>query len=134
MAALTADRVNTTRRSGDVLTRPAAANKKFFAGAMVATDASGNATPGATATDLIGAGRCREQVDNTGGAAGAVNVTIEKGIFKYANSATDPVVAGDIGQNCYIVDDQTVSHTDTNQSVAGKVFDLESDGVWVDQR
>lgn len=132
--ALTADRVATSRRTGDTLTRPAAANKKFYAGSLVAIDASGNATPGATATDILGSGRCREQVDNTGGAAGAVNVDIEKGIFKYANSATDPVVAGDVGKDCYIEDDQTVSHTDTNQSLAGKVFDLDVDGVWVDQR
>lgn len=131
--ALTADR-ETPRRSGDILTRPAAANKKFYAGSLVAIDASGNATPGATATDILGAGRCREQVDNTGGPAAAVNVDIEKGIFRYANSGSDPVVAGDIGKDCYIVDDFTVSHTDSSQSVAGKVFDIDALGVWVDQR
>jgi len=130
---LTADR-ETPRRSGDVLTRPAAAAKTFYAGALTAIDTDGNATPGATATNIVGVGRCREQVDNSAGAAGAVTVDIEKGIFRYANSATDPVVAGDIGSNCYIVDDFTVSHTDTNQSVAGIVFDVDTLGVWVDQR
>jgi len=131
--ALTVDRP-TPRRTGDLIVRPAAASKKFYAGAIVAIDASGNATPGATATDIKGAGRCREQVDNSSGLAGALNVEIEKGIFHFANSSTDPVVAGDIAGDCYIVDDQTVSHTDTSQSVAGKVFDLDTLGVWVDMR
>jgi len=130
MAVLTEDR-NTPRRTGDLLSLPAAAAKKFYAGAIVARDAAGNATPGATATDILGAGRCKAQVDNSAGAAGALNVEIEKGVFRVANSATDPVVVADIGNDCYIVDDQTVSHTDTNQSVAGKVFDVDAQGVWV---
>lgn len=130
MAALTEDR-NTPRRAGLGLSLPAAAAKKFFAGALVARDAAGNATPGATATDLLGVGRCKTFVDNTNGAAGAVEVEIEKGTFRYANSATDPVTKADIGNDCYIVDDQTVSHTDTNQSVAGKVQDVDELGVWV---
>jgi len=133
MAVLTKDR-NTKRRSGDVLSLPAAADKKFYAGAIVARDAAGRATPGATAADILGMGRCAETVDNTGGAAGAVSVKIEKGIFHFANSAADPVVVADIGNNCYIEDDQTVSHTDTNQSVAGVVFDVDAQGVWVDMR
>lgn len=131
--ALTADR-ETPRRTGDILTLPAAANKKFYAGSLVARDAAGRATPGATATDILGMGRCREQVDNSSGAADAVTVDIEKGIFRFANSVTDPVVAADVGSNCYIVDDFTVSHTDTNQSVAGTVFAVDSLGVWVDLR
>nr|AUG44386.1 hypothetical protein [uncultured bacterium] len=130
MAPLTAER-NTPRRTGDLFSLPAAAAKKFFAGAIVARDAAGRATPGATAADILGVGRCAETVDNSAGAADAVTVQIEKGIFLYANSATDPVVAADVGGNCYIVDDQTVSHTDTNQSVAGVVFAVEAVGVWV---
>lgn len=128
--ALSADR-NTPRRPGTSLNRPAAAAKKFYAGAIVARDSAGNATPGATATDILGLGRCKELVDNSAGLAGALTVEIEKGIFQYANSVADPVVASDIGNDCYIVDDFTVSHTDTNQSVAGKVYDLDANGVWV---
>lgn len=128
--SLTAER-NTPRRSGDNLSLGIAANKKIFAGSLVARDASGYATPGATATTLLGMGRAAETIDNTGGAAGALQVPIDKGVFRFANSATDPVVIADIGNDCYIEDDQTVSHTDTNQSVAGKVFDVDSLGVWV---
>lgn len=136
MAALTADR-DTPRRSGDILSLPAAAAKKFYAGSLVARDASGNATPGAVATTLLGVGRCAETVDNTSGAAGAVTVPIEKGIFRYANSAsTDLVTTADLGNNCYIVDDQTVAKTNgsSTRSVAGKIHDVDAQGVWVDLR
>lgn len=130
MAALTTER-STTRRNGTSLSLLIAANKKIYAGSIVARDAAGRATPGATATDILGVGRAKETVDNTGGPADAAPVEIEKGIFCFSNSATDPVVKADIGNDCYIVDDQTVSHTDTNQSVAGKVFDVDANGVWV---
>lgn len=131
--ALSADR-NTKRRSGDLLSLPAAAAKKFYAGAIAARDAAGNATPGATAADILGVGRVAETVDNTNGAAGAVVVPIEKGVFLFANSAGDPITRADIGNNCYIEDDQTVSKTDVNQSVAGVIFDVADNGVWVDFR
>jgi hypothetical protein len=128
--ALTAER-NTARRTGDQLTLGIAAAKKIFAGSLVARDANGNATPGATATTLIGVGRAAETVDNSTGDADALQVPIDKGIFQFTNSATDPVVKADIGNDCFIVDDFTVSHTDTNQSVAGKVYDVDTAGVWV---
>lgn len=134
--ALTTDR-ETTRRTGDVLSLKAAASKLYYAGSLVARDANGRATPGATATTLRGVGRCREQVDNSAGADDATSVTIEKGIFRFANSATDPCSCADIGTDCYIVDDFTVSKTNSGgntQSVAGKVFDVDAQGVWVDMR
>lgn len=131
--ALTADR-NTPRRTGDLFSLPAAAAKKFYAGAIAARDAAGNATPGATAADILGVGRVAETVDNTNGAAGAVQVPIEKGIFRFKNSAGDPITRADIGNSCYIEDDETVSKTDVNQSVAGLIFDVDAEGVWVDFR
>lgn len=136
MAALTADR-ETPRRSGDIVTLPAAASKKFYAGALGARDASGNATPGATSTTLRGVGRVREQVDNSAGSAGDLQVNLEKGIFRFGNSSsTDAITTADIGNDCYIVDDQTVAKTNgsSTRSVAGKIHDVDSLGVWVDLR
>ncbi len=132
-AALTQDR-DTASRSGDAVSMGVAAAKKIFAGALTARDANGYATPGATATTLLGAGRAAELADNTGGANGAISVLVEKGVFKFANSAAgDQITIADIGNDCYIVDDQTVAKTNGTgtRSVAGKVFDVESDGVWV---
>ena len=131
--ALSADR-NTVRRSGDTIQMGVAANKKIYAGSLVARDAAGYATPGATATTLIGVGRANETIDNTGGANGAVSVEVEKGVFRFGNSAGDPITIADIGATCYIEDDETVSKTNAggnSQSVAGTIFDVDANGVWV---
>ena len=136
MSALTKDR-DTKEKSGQKLGAPAAATKKFYAGAIVMLDASGNATPGATATTLKPGGRCCEQVDNSSGAAGDETVEYEKGVFHFANStSTDEITRADITNNCYVVDDQTVAKTSgsNTRSIAGKIFDVDDAGVWVDFR
>ena len=134
--ALTADR-NTPYRDGDSIVLGVATLKKIYAGSLVALDANGYATPGATATTLKGLGRAEEQVDNSSGLDGALTVEIRRGIFRWANSsAADEIADDDIGKRCYIVDDQTVALTNgTNtRSVAGIIFDVDDDGVWVDMQ
>ena len=133
MAALSADRA-TPERKGELLELPAAAAKKFFAGALVAVDADGNATPGATATTLRGLGRVEAYADNSGGGAGATTVKIKRGCFRWGNStAGDAITRADIGNNAFIVDDQTVAKTNgTNtRSVAGRIADVDAQGVWI---
>lgn len=133
MTALTKDR-NTPQREGELLSIGAAATKKFFAGAIAMKNATGYGTPGATATGQIALGRVEEYVDNTNGGDGAVNVTVRKGVFKFANSAGGDLIAiADIGNTCYIVDDQTVAKTDGTgtRSAAGTIVGVDSDGVWV---
>jgi hypothetical protein len=133
MAALTADR-NTPEKNGELIVLPAAAAKKFYVGALAALDAAGRATPGATATTIKGLGRVEKFADNSAGSAGAIDVTIRRGIFRFANSAAgDAIAATEIGSDCFIVDDQTVAKTNgTNtRSVAGRVMDVDAQGVWV---
>ena len=133
MTALTADRP-TVERKNEIVELPAAAAKKFFAGAIAALDADGNATPGATTTTLRGLGRVEAFVDNSGGLAGAVRVRIKRGCFRWANSASgDLITRADIGNNAYLVDDQTVAKTNgTNtRSVAGESADVDDQGVWI---
>lgn len=132
--ALTQDR-NTIRRDGIELSLPVAASKKIYAGSLVAKDSSGNATPGAAATTLLGLGRAEEYVDNSAGQAGDKTVKIMRGVFQFNNSAdADAITSADIGKQCYIVDDQTVAKTDggSTRSIAGRIFDVDADGVWVD--
>jgi hypothetical protein len=129
---LTADR-NTPFKDGELVVVPVATGKKIFAGSLVAANATGFATPGATATTLNYLGRSEACVDNSAGADGALTVTVRrKKAFKWKNSGTDAVVQADLGKTCYIEDDQTVSHTATGKSIAGKVIQLDSDGVWVE--
>ena len=131
---LTTDRDTQERANNKLHNGPVAASKLIYAGALVALDASGNITPGATATTLKGAGRAEERVDNSAGAAGAKSVNFKKGVFNFANSASgDAITRADIGNDCYIVDDQTVAktHGTNTRSVAGKVVDVDARGVWV---
>lgn len=133
MTALAGDR-NTPERSGDYRSVPVAAGVVLYAGAMAAVNAAGFAVPMSTAVGLKGAGRVEQRIDNTGGAAGAQTAQIYAGIHRYDNSAAaDALTKADITSDCYGVDDQTVAKTSaTNtRSVAGKVFDVDADGVWV---
>ena len=132
--ALSADR-NTPMKDGELVNVPVATTVKIYAGALVALNASGYATPGAVATTLTYLGRAEEQVDNTGGADGAKTVNVRrKKAFKWKNHGADAIVQADLGKTCYIFDDETVAKTDgtATRSAAGKVVGLDSDGVWVE--
>lgn len=137
MAPLTAAR--NTRRKGDgnkarTFSLPVKANTKIYAGSLVVVDA-GYAAPGRTATGLKVVGRAKTTVDNTGGAAGDKTIEVERGVFKWANSAAGDLIAqADVLNSCFIVDDQTVAKTDGTgtRSAAGTIVQVDSDGVWVE--
>ena len=134
MTALATDRV-TPQREGLDRTLPVAADAVIFAGALVVLNANGYAQPGdATAATHVAAGRAEERVDNTGGENGDITVRVQRGLFRWANSASaDAIDHSHIGSLCYVVDDQTVAATDGSsaRSAAGTVFDVDAQGVWV---
>lgn len=133
MTALTAERY-ISKRPGSLYNDPLAAAVKIYQGSLVVLDNAGNARPGrASTTDRV-RGVAQATVDNTAGAAGALSVDTETGVFRFANSAAgDLIVRTDIGADCYVVDDQTVAKTSATNTriVAGKVRDVDADGVWV---
>lgn len=134
MAALTEDR-NTPERSMDQRELPVKAATLLYAGAMAAIGADDLVVPMSTATTLRGIGRCERRTDNSAGADGDLRAPIGAGCYRYANSAgADEITRADIGQPCYGVDDQTVALTDGTgtRSVAGTIFDVDDQGVWVD--
>lgn len=136
MAALSADR-NTPIRTAEDFEFPVAASTLIYAGSLVCINASGLATKGAVATTLKAVGIATERADNSAGApgaAGAIRVKVRRGCFRFANStAGDLIALADIGADCFIVDDQTVAKTNggSTRSVAGKIRDVDADGVWV---
>ena len=134
MAALTKGR-NTPARSADIGEFPVKAATRIFAGALVAIDAAGWAVPMSTATTLVGVGRAEATADNSAGANGAIIVRVgRRDAYRFDNSAAaDAITRSDIGNDCFGVDDQTVAKTNgTNtRSRAGKVFDVDTSGVWV---
>lgn len=130
MAALNKDR-NTPEREGVILSLPMAAGATIYAGSLVALNAAGFAAPGSTSATLKAAGRAEEYRVNSG-SNGDAAIRVRRGVFKFSNAAADPVTA--LLSTCYIVDDQTVAATNgTNtRSAAGKVLEIETDGVWVE--
>jgi hypothetical protein len=133
MTALAADR-DTPTRDSKIFSYPMAAAVKGYAGGLAVLDASGNVKPAVTATGLICVGRFRDQYDNSAGAAADISAEVEQGTFRWANSsAGDAITKAEIGDVCYIVDDQTVAKTDATgtRSAAGYIVDVDSDGVWV---
>jgi hypothetical protein len=122
-------------REGKSFSYPVLQAVKIFNGALVVLDSSGWAKPGVTATGLIAAGISDVQIDNTDGDSGDLSVTVKRGVFRLNNSAdTDLITKAQIGDACYIVDDETVAKTSNGntRSVAGEIVDVDDDGVWVD--
>ncbi|MBN9471674.1 MAG: hypothetical protein ABS35_19590 [Kaistia sp. SCN 65-12] len=130
---LAADR-NTPRLQGDVLEQGLAATVAVFAGAIVMRNAAGYLTKGATATGSVGVGRAEER--KTGGAnAGDEKLRVRPGIYRFKNSTSaDAITVAEIGDVCFIVDDEQVAKTNgTNtRSPAGFVRDVDAQGVWVE--
>jgi hypothetical protein len=134
MTATTAERLTQKRATGKLLGIPLAAQKALV-GTIAVLNSSGYAEMGTTATGKKALGVFTATVDNSGGAAGDLKAEIERGVFKFANSAsTDAIALTDYGANCYVVDNQTVAKTDgsSTRSIAGVIRGVDSDGVWVE--
>lgn len=135
MAALAADR-NTPYRDGELVSFKVKAGVKFYAGAIVVSDA-GYAKPGVKAANLIYLGRAEEQVDNsaTGASDGDKSVVVRRGrAFKWANAAgANAAAQADVGKPAYIFDDQTVTDVAAGASKAGDaiILGVDDDGVWI---
>lgn len=134
MTALTKDR-DTNRRDAHRAVLGVAAATKIFVGSIFCRNAAGFGTKGAASTTLQALGMAEATVDNTAGAAGDLTVPYRRdGWFRFTNSASgDLITTADIGNDCYIVDDQTVAKTNgsATRSVAGKVRDVDTLGVWI---
>lgn len=134
MVTLTAAR-NTPAAIGDERQVPVAANAVIFQGGLVQINATGFAVPATATAANVTIGRAEDSVNNTGGANGAQVVCARRGRFRFANSAAgDLITRSDIGKPCYVVDDQTVAKTNNAgaRPVAGTVYDVDAQGVWVE--
>ncbi len=131
MTALSAPRL-ATERSGQTSTVPVAAATVVWQGGIVVME-GGVAKPGKTATGLVVLGIAEETVDNSTGAAGAKSVTPRRGCFRFVNLGSDPVTAADVGQDVWLVDDQTIAKSSgtATRSAAGKLIDVDDVGAWV---
>ena len=136
MAALTDDRDTPDKAHPASMIHQVAEgadSMQFYKGGILALDqADGKVKKGITATTLVCLGRSEERLLT--GTSNTRRPKAKSGIYRYGNSAAaDAIANDDIGKDCYIVDDQTVALTSgTNtRSIAGKVYEVDSDGVWV---
>jgi len=123
MALLTSQR--NTEMLGDrrMFNYPVEANTNVYLGAMVALDANGNAVPAqpfgaAPLSALTVVGRADRLVGgvpgqdalNNPGVAGAISVTVRRGVFKYDNDGS--IAQAQVGAKCFALDDHTVGASD----------------------
>ncbi|KAF1692757.1 hypothetical protein CSC62_14075 [Pseudoxanthomonas jiangsuensis] len=131
MTAATEGR-NTKRRDSTLIVGLVNAAAVIYAGTLVTRlTANGNIVPGGTASAGPAVGVAEETVTGDG----AKTVTYRRGTFHFANSASGDLIGhGDIGATCYLVDNQTVAKTDNSaaRKAAGKIIDVDANGVWVE--
>jgi hypothetical protein len=131
--ALAKDR-NTPIKDGEILVVGMGATQKVYAGSMAAKNASGYIQPAADVAGLVVVGMADEQVDNSAGANGDLDISIrrKKG-FIFKNSTTNAVTIAHLLTDIYVEDDETVASAGgTNSIVAGKCLAILDEGVLVE--
>lgn len=116
-------------------TIPMRAAAKVFKGGMVATDVAGLAM----AAGLGAAGSVRVRgiaqatFDNSSGAASAIKCEVQTGVWAIPNHGTDTITQADVGNDCFVADDQTVARTSAGGTriVAGRVEAIDGNYVRV---
>lgn len=132
MGATTVDRNTLVRGAVErQLVFDLASGQDIPAGAIVCTDAAGEAKNGADTAGLTTQGRAQHRATY---ASGDRRIVVGRGVFLYANDGT--IAKADIGGYATILDNQTVSKaaTTTNDIVAGLIEDVTSEGVWINMR
>ena len=124
MAALTSDR-DTVRRNGDEFEFEAAST--VYAGSMVCLNGDGKLVPASITAGLSPVvGVAQRQ-----GKAGE-KMSVRRGVFAFEAASGDAPTPAQIGATCWAADDCTVQkNTAANAPVAGIVFDVTDEGVWV---
>ena len=123
---------NTKRRNADQVVGLVNNAAVIYAGTLVTRLASGG---NIVAAGTASAGRAVGVAETSVTGDGTKTVEYRRGTFQFANSASgDLITLGDVGSNCFIVDNQTVAKTDGSSSrqIAGKIIDVDAGGVWVE--
>ncbi len=132
MSALTRDRA-TPYREGIEVEYPVAANVKIYAGSLVCVNPAGYAAPAADTSGYRSVGVAMEQVDNTGGSDGGMNVRLRRvGVFEFDAVSIAQAMVGD---DMYATDDHTFDDAAgvTNAVKAGQLVKYISATVgWID--
>ena len=114
-------------RDAQVIVRPVQRNQRIFQGSLVEIDGDGRVRGATKADNVRYVGVAEHDADNRGGAAGAISVSIRRGIAAHFKT----IGTAEIGKDGFAEDDNTVSDSDNGRSLVGRIIDSDSDGVWV---
>lgn len=89
---------------------------------------AGYATTTSSAAGRVTVGRVKRTADNSAGADGAINVTVESGTFLWDNAGD--VVQAHVGSLAYWSAANTVTAV-SGGTVAGEIVEVNAAGVWV---
>lgn len=132
MTALSAARIATERMGKDPLATmlgvKMAASTTIYAGGLVCVNASGYAVPATTTAGFRVVGVAQETKTNSG-SNGAATIEVRRGPHKFVINSTD-ITQAHLFKQAYVVDDQTVSNT--GNVIAGRIVQVDSDGVWIE--
>lgn len=123
-------RAGNERLSGKDIVIPVKAGTKIHEATMVAIGADGYAIPATKAADLKIAGCALKFVNNTLGSDGSEKVHVRRGAYVWNNDGT--IKSTDILKDAYVSDKDTVTITTEGSSKAGKILDVDDDGVVVE--
>ncbi len=128
MTAL-AKNISRAWRDGELVERvPVAASADIRQGVLLEIDGSGRVKPATKGAGKTYYGVADEPADNTGGAAGAINVRVKRrGVWLFEKTGTAVR-----GKDAYVADDNTVTDASTGASKCGVIVDTGDDGVWVE--
>lgn len=115
--------------------RPLAANAVVFKNS-IAVCRAGYYQVATGAPDEVVVGRFTESVSNSGGAAGAKSANIdfnrERKVVLYENDTGAPLTVAMREQPCSALDDQTFTTFSTAKGAAAVLYDVTSEGVWIE--
>lgn len=123
-------RVGNERTNNKQLIIPVATGVEIVEATLVAINADGYAVPASKTADLMVAGVAQKYVDNRLGKNGDVTVEVRRGTFVLNNDNT--IKNTDILKTCYVSDSTTVTIAASGSSAAGKILQVEDDGITVD--
>jgi len=134
--ALTADRKNEIVAGGSSRYRWGLVGNAvlIYKGATLCWNATGYLVPAAPTLGFTFAGIAQEKVDNSAGAAGALECKYLTGVsVKMVNSAVSAIAQAHMGKPAYVEDDQTIrSAPGSSGVIAGVIERIDADaGVWL---
>lgn len=123
MTVLSADRQTQARHAG-MQKYPVEAGETIYKGALVSIDDDGYLMPASDTAAHRVVGVADENVDNSGGADGALDCRVVSGrAFLFAASSITQAMLGDV---MFVVDDQTFDETVTNGVPCGRLVEFVS--------